>query len=954
MSSPSDRFAAAKRRARHPHLQDFLMGQPFQLDDFQVTACEAVEDGKGALVAAPTGAGKTVVGEFAVHLALATGRKCFYTTPIKALSNQKYHDLAQEYGEANVGLLTGDSSVNGNAPIVVMTTEVLRNMLYSDSSTLAGLGFVVMDEVHYLADRMRGVVWEEVILHLPDDVQVISLSATVSNAEEFGAWLSQVRGDTEVVVSEVRPVPLWQHMLVGNDLYDLFSEGGVGARAGSSRAVNPELLARLRTVAHQERTAWQREDAGAPAGRRGRGRRGDRGGHHGGRGRDDQGRGGGRPPRTGTPSRTQVVHALHADGLLPAIVFVFSRIGCDSAVRQLLASGTRLISDAEGDAIHAEVEARVLQVAPEDLGVLGYHDFVEGLTNGYAAHHAGMLPLFREIVEELFAAGRIQCVFATETLALGVNMPARTTVIEKLVKFNGENHADLTPAEYTQLTGRAGRRGIDVEGHAVVLSGPRVDPTHVAGLASTRTFPLKSSFRPSPNMAVNLVERMGRQSARELLEESFAQFQADRAMAGHSRAVDRNTEAIEGYREAMECHLGDFSEYADLRRQLAQAEKDAAKRRGAAQRAQVELVLGELVPGDVVRIGTGRRAGRAVVITGTHGVSRKHEDVALVTDAGRLRTVVAADLDEPPVVQGRVQVPSRFNPRKPKDRKDLAATMRAKVPDADPPPGRGRGTAHDDAGSAAPGEDRAHRGLDRIDELRAALKRHPCHACPDREEHARWAARLHTLERETAGLQRKVARRTHTVSRAFDRTCSLLAEWGYLTEDGQEVTEAGRILQRTYTEKDLLVAECLQRGTWQGLDAAELAAIVSVIIHEPRRGEVTINPTMPTERVDRAYERVIDLWSRIEDSEIEHQLPPTAQPDAGMAWMMHKWASGARLEMVLRDSELSAGDFVRRAKQVVDLLGQVELAAPHPSVQGTARKAMNQVLRGVVAADRLD
>ncbi|ACV06430.1 DEAD/DEAH box helicase [Kytococcus sedentarius] len=953
MSSPSDRFAAAKRRARHPHLQDFLMGQPFQLDDFQVTACEAVEDGKGALVAAPTGAGKTVVGEFAVHLALATGRKCFYTTPIKALSNQKYHDLAQEYGEANVGLLTGDSSVNGNAPVVVMTTEVLRNMLYSDSSTLAGLGFVVMDEVHYLADRMRGVVWEEVILHLPDDVQVISLSATVSNAEEFGAWLKQVRGDTEVVVSEVRPVPLWQHMMVGNDLYDLFPEGGVGARRGSASAVNPELMARLRT-AQAERTAWHREDSGGPAGRRGRGRRGS------GRARDDHrdhgGPSRGGPPTrgTGTPSRTQVVQALHADGLLPAIVFIFSRIGCDSAVRQLLASGTRLISDEEGEAIHDEVEARVLQVAPEDLGVLGYHDFVEGLTNGYAAHHAGMLPLFREIVEELFAAGRIQCVFATETLALGVNMPARTTVIEKLVKFNGENHADLTPAEYTQLTGRAGRRGIDVEGHAVVLSGPRVDPTHVAGLASTRTFPLKSSFRPSPNMAVNLVERMGRQSARELLEESFAQFQADRAMAGHSRAVDRNTEAIEGYREAMECHLGDFSEYADLRQQLAQAEKDAAKRRGAAQRAQVELVLGELVPGDVVRIGTGRRAGRAVVITGTHGVSRKHEDVALVTDAGRLRTVVATDLDEPPVVQGRVQVPSRFNPRKPKDRKDLAATMRAKVPDADPPPGRGRGTAHDDAGTAAPAEDRAHRGLDRIDELRAALKRHPCHACPDREEHARWAARLHTLERETAGLQRKVARRTHTVSRAFDRTCSLLAEWGYLTEDGQEVTEAGRILQRTYTEKDLLVAECLQRGTWQGLDAAELAAIVSVIIHEPRRGEVTINPTMPTERVDRAYEGVIDLWSRIEDSEIEHQLPPTAQPDAGMAWMMHKWASGARLEMVLRDSELSAGDFVRRAKQVVDLLGQVELAAPHASVQGTARKAMNQVLRGVVAADRLD
>ncbi|WP_462417539.1 DEAD/DEAH box helicase [Kytococcus sp. Marseille-QA3725] len=941
MSSPSDRFAAAKRRASHPRLQDFLLRQPFELDAFQVTACEAVEDGHGALVAAPTGAGKTVVGEFAVDLALATGRKCFYTTPIKALSNQKYHDLAEEYGEANVGLLTGDSSVNGNASVVVMTTEVLRNMLYADSPTLAGLGFVVMDEVHYLADRMRGVVWEEVILHLPDDVQVISLSATVSNAEEFGAWLRQVRGDTEVVVSEVRPVPLWQHMMVGNDLYDLFPEGGVAAHRGSARQVNPELLARLRTASHEQHGSWHREDAGAPSGRRGRGRRGGRGPRHGG--------GAPRARGVGTPSRAQVVRALEDDGLLPAIVFIFSRAGCEGAVGQLLASDTRLISDAEGEAIHDEVEARVLSVAPEDLGVLGYHDFVEGLTRGFAAHHAGMLPLFREIVEELFAAGRIQCVFATETLALGVNMPARTTVIEKLVKFNGETHADLTPAEYTQLTGRAGRRGIDVEGHAVVLSGPRVDPVHVAGLASTRTFPLKSSFRPSPNMAVNLVDRLGRPAARTLLEESFAQFQADRAMAGHSRSVERNTEAMEGYAEAMECHLGDFSEYAELRRQLTQAEKDAAKRRGAAQRAQVAAVLGELVPGDVIRIGTGRRAGRAVVITGTHGVRKKHDDVALVTDAGRLRTVVAADLDAPPVVQGRVKVPQRFNPRKPKDRKDLAATMRAKVPDVDPAP-----TQEEDGATeaVAPAAD-PRTGVDRIDELRAALRRHPCHACPDREEHARWATRLQTLEKETAGLRRKVARRTHTVSRTFDRICALLVEWGYLSEDGQEVTEAGRILQRTYTEKDLLVAECLQRGIWQGLDASELAAVASIIIHEPRRGEVTVNPSMPSDRVQLAYDRMIGLWSRIEDAEIEHQLPPTDQPDAGMAWMMHRWASGARLEVVLRDSELSAGDFVRRAKQVVDLLGQVEFAAPHQSVRGTARKAMGRVLRGVVAADRL-
>ena len=210
--------------ASWPQLTEFAAQLDFPLDDFQVESCRAVEEGRGVLVAAPTGAGKTVVGEFAVHLALATGRKAFYTTPIKALSNQKYADLVRRHGADRVGLLTGDASINGEAPIVVMTTEVLRNMMYAGSTTLRGLGWVVMDEVHYLADRFRGAVWEEVIIHLPPDVSVVSLSATVSNAEEFGAWLGEVRGDTEVVVSEHRPVPLWQHMMVGQSMFDLFVE----------------------------------------------------------------------------------------------------------------------------------------------------------------------------------------------------------------------------------------------------------------------------------------------------------------------------------------------------------------------------------------------------------------------------------------------------------------------------------------------------------------------------------------------------------------------------------------------------------------------------------------------------------------------------------------------------------------------------------------------------------
>jgi ATP-dependent RNA helicase HelY len=488
--SPAAAYANFRLGQLSPQLKAFADGYPFELDDYQLQACRHVEAGSGALVAAPTGAGKTVVGEFAVHLALAQGRKCFYTTPIKALSNQKYADLVRKHGVATIGLLTGDSTINSEAQVVVMTTEVLRNMIYAGSATLGNLGFVVMDEVHYLADRFRGAVWEEVIIGLADSIQVIALSATVSNAEEFGEWLSEVRGEMAVVVSEHRPVPLFQHVLVRQTLYDLF------ARAEDGRVeVNPALI----KIAREE-SRFVRDDSRRPRGQSGHRRRtvSFGSGAYGGaahRSSDDGRRG--RPRSLRTVSRPELVELLDDEALLPAIVFIFSRVGCDAAVRQLLSSGIRLTDDDEQDEISALLERHVAGLADADLRALEYDLFAEALLRGVAAHHAGMLPTFKECVEEAFVRGLIKVVFATETLALGINMPARSVVLERLVKYNGETHADVTPGEYTQLTGRAGRRGIDVEGHAVVLWQPGLDPRAVAGLASRRTYPLTSSFAPS-------------------------------------------------------------------------------------------------------------------------------------------------------------------------------------------------------------------------------------------------------------------------------------------------------------------------------------------------------------------------------------------------------------------------------------------------------------------------
>lgn len=901
MSSPAERYRAARERQAEAvnQLTRFRAEYDFPLDPFQVQACRALESGRGVLVAAPTGSGKTVVGEFAVHLALAEGRKCFYTTPIKALSNQKYADLVRRYGADRVGLLTGDNTINGEADVVVMTTEVLRNMLYAGSHTLAGLGYVVMDEVHYLSDRFRGAVWEEVIIHLPESVSLVSLSATVSNAEEFGDWLVTVRGDTTVVVEEHRPVPLWQHVMVGNRLFDLFVDE-------DQRQVNPELV---RIARDEQRFA----------------RVGDR----------RPTRGGRRPRSRETPSRVDVVERLDREGLLPSIVFVFSRAGCEAAVAQCLRSGLRLTTPSERDEIRSHVEERCIDLPDEDLGVLGYHDWADGLSRGIAAHHAGMLPTFKEVVEELFQRGLVKVVFATETLALGINMPARSVVLEKLTKWNGETHADVTPGEYTQLTGRAGRRGIDVEGHAVVLWQPGLDPGSVGGLASTRTYPLRSSFQPSYNMAVNLVGQVGRHVAREILESSFAQFQADRAVVGLARQVRRNEEALDGYREAMTCHLGDFEEYAALRRSLKDREAELSRQGAAQRRAAAAGSLEALKVGDVIRVPTGRRAGLAVVLDpGLTAGAEGPRPTVLTADrqVARLSLVDFTSAVEP---LARLRIPKTFNPRSPQSRRDLASTLRAKVPDTGgrrPP--RARSEAADDADIAR---------------LRAEIRRHPCHGCDQREDHARWAERYYRLLRETEGLERRVEARTNTIARTFDRVCGLLESLGYL--DGDRVTPAGVQLGRLYTELDLLAAECVRTGVWSGLEPAELAAAVSALAFESRQREEAMAPRVPSGRVRDALAETVRLWASLDLAEKDHGLAFLREPDLGFAWATYRWASGARLEAVLGESDLSAGDFVRWTKQLIDLLGQIGQAAADrdPALRASADAAVDALRRGVVA-----
>ncbi|MDX1892907.1 RNA helicase [Mycolicibacterium sp. 050158] len=912
-------------------LAGFAAQLPFALDPFQIRACQALENGHGVLVCAPTGAGKTVVGEFAVHLALAAGRKCFYTTPIKALSNQKHNDLVQRYGAARIGLLTGDQNVNGDAPVVVMTTEVLRNMLYANSDALQGLSHVVMDEVHFLADRMRGAVWEEVILHLSEDVRLVSLSATVSNAEEFGGWIQTVRGDTTVVVDEHRPVPLWQHMMVGKRLFDLFegTEGTADPAGAPPTLVDRDLIRHISHRLEADRLAdWQP---------RGRGRQGNRG----------------RPTIYRPPSRPDVIGVLDHEGLLPAITFVFSRAGCDAAVKQCLRSPLRLTTDEERTRIAEVIDRRCADLEDGDLAVLGYYEWREGLLRGLAAHHAGLLPVFRHTVEELFTAGLVKAVFATETLALGINMPARTVVLERLVKYNGEQHAPLTPGEYTQLTGRAGRRGIDVEGHAVVLWHPDVEPADVAGLASTRTFPLRSSFAPSYNMTINLVHQMGPEQAHRLLERSFAQFQADRSVVGLVRGVARGERMMDELAAELGGRDAPILAYARLRATISERERAQSRASRLQRRQAVNDALAALRRGDIITIGQGRRGGLAVVLEPA-GDRDDPRPLVLTEDrwAGRISS---ADFSGSSARVGSMTLPKRVEHRQPRVRRDVASALRSAAAGLRVPTGRPK--------RSQGGQDREPDVDPELAALREQLRAHPAHQLADREERVRTAERYLRIERDNADIQKKVASATNSLARTFDRIVLLLTERGYV-EDAEggdlAVTDEGLLLARIYSESDLLVAECLRNGAWNDLDAAELAAVLSAVLFESR-GD-TPGASAPVEGASantrRALSRTRRSWAEIRADEQRHRLPASREPDTGFVAAIYRWATTGDLSTSLAASDasgsgspLSAGDFVRWCRQVLDLLDQVRNAAPTPALRVTAKRAIDAIRRGVVAVD---
>ena len=862
----------------------------FELDRFQLEAMAAIDRGESVLVAAPTGAGKTVVAEHAVTRAVASGGKAFYTTPIKALSNQKFHDLVDRHGREAVGLLTGDNAINGDAPIVVMTTEVLRNMIYSRSGALEGLRCVVLDEVHYLQDAYRGPVWEEVMVHLPPEVRLVCLSATVSNASELAEWISTVRGPTTTVLETNRPV----------ELANLFM---VGSRDTEVPVLIPTLVGG-RPNPEGQRFDQSGSQASRPTTR-------------------------GRPRRPWfTPRRLEVVDLLHERDLLPVIYFIFSRAACDDAVANCLAAGLRLTDADERRRIHEIVDERLTALSDDDLAVLGYDRWMAGLEAGLASHHAGMVPPFKEAVEACFVEGLVRVVFATETLALGINMPARTVVIEKLTKFTGERHEFLTPGQYTQLTGRAGRRGIDTEGTAVVLWSPFVSFGEVAGLAASRSFTLTSAFRPTYNMAANLVRRYPADVAHHLLNLSFAQFQADQAVVRLETRLARREAALAEVRAEATCERGDVDEY---RRLVAAQEATQPPHQGAAARVQMDDAMARLRPGDVIQR-PGRTASAPLAVLTVARRKGGAVRVRAITAQGRMLNLGSTDFEERPDVVGRITLPVPFAPDDRGFQDDVAVGLRSFSAESKRAAGkRGR---------------RPNRAAGAAGDMQPPW--HPVADCPDREQHLRASRQAERTGREVADVKRQILGRTESLARRFDQVLQLLEAWGYL--DGWSLTARGERLVRIFHESDLAMAESIETGLLDGLDPATLAAVVSCFSYEHRSSTPPEPPWFPSANVKHRIVAIDQLVAELNVDEEASGLALTRPPDPGFMALAYAWVAGEPLDQILADEALSAGDFVRNAKILIDLLRQVGEAASDPATARSARQAADAIFRGVVAA----
>ena len=906
-SSPSGAAstAAATHASANPAVPPLEELFPFRLDRFQHEAIDALNQGHSVVVSAPTGSGKTLVGEYAIHRALAHGRKVFYTTPLKALSNQKLRDFRHQFGAANVGLLTGDLSLNREARVVVMTTEIFRNMLYAEidhpnDDPLADVEAVVLDECHYMNDSQRGTVWEESIIHCPSTIQLVALSATVANAGQLTDWIERVHGPTRLVHSDFRPVPLAFSFCSAKGLHPLLNDEG--------------------TALHPNAKVWR-----APKGNRRKGPKTPR------------------PPQPEPAPLPFVIAQLAERDMLPAIYFIFSRRGCDRGVREL--GNACLVNPEEQARIRERLDAFVA-ATPEAVRDGGH---AEALLRGIASHHAGVLPAWKELVEALFQQGLIKVVFATETLAAGINMPARTTVISALSKRTERGHRPLMGSEFLQMAGRAGRRGLDSQGYVVTVQS-RFEGVREAGqLALAPADPLVSQFTPSYGMVLNLLQRYSLAKARELVERSFGRYLATLDLADDEARIA----ALRAQLAQLETGGGEvpWEDVDDYEKQRGRLREERRLLRILQQQAEetlaheLTLALQFASEGSLVSLKAPQLKGRvtpAVIVAKVKGPGQ-FPLLLCLTEANLwilvpCSAVVALHAELSCLQVPQIEVPELHHAGELRhgdggsDGLALAVASLARRHDMHTP-------RYD-----LQGEVLAQAGL--VRHLEEELERHPAHGLGDRRQLRKQRRRCEELQSEIEERQRLLHFRANRHWDTFLQLIEILRFFGALAgPDGLEPTEVGRTVAALRGDNELWLGLALMSGHLDELEPADLAAVLEAVSTEVNRPDLWC-AWPPPAPVEEALHDLRGLRRELLRQQERAQVVVPVWWEPELTGLVHAWASGASWGEVIANTSLDEGDVVRVLRRTVDLLAQVPYAeAISERLRTQARRALRAINR---------
>ena len=877
---------------------------PFPLDPFQLEAIDALNQGHSVVVSAPTGSGKTLVGEYAIYRALAHGQKVFYTTPLKALSNQKLRDFRAQFGAEKVGLLTGDLSLNREAQIVVMTTEIFRNMLYAEADDhddpLENVEAVVLDECHYMNDSQRGTVWEESIIHCPPPIQLVALSATVANAGQLTDWIDRVHGPTQLVLSDFRPVPLAFSFCSAKGLHPLLNDEGTGL--------------------HPNCKVWR-----APKGGQRKGPKTAK------------------PPQPEAPPLGFVVAQMAERDMLPAIYFIFSRRGCDKGVRDL--GKACLVNPEEQARIKVRLDAYIA-ATPEAVRDGGHAD---ALLRGIAAHHAGVLPAWKELIEELFQQGLIKVVFATETLAAGINMPARTTVISALSKRTERGHRPLMGSEFLQMAGRAGRRGLDTQGYVVTVQS-RFEGVREAGqLATSPADPLVSQFTPSYGMVLNLLQRYDLTKAKELVERSFGRYLATLDLVEDEARIAE----LMGQLDRLEDGSGDvpWEDFEDYEKQRARLREERRILRILQQQAEetlaheLTLALQFSSEGTLVSLKAPQLKGRvtpAVIVEKVKG-SGQFPLLLCLTDENLwvllpCNAVVSLHAELSCLQVGQVDPPllrhggELHHGDQASGGLALAVGHMANRHDMSTP-------QYDLAG-----EVQAHAQL--VHHLEEELELHPAHRWGDRKQLKKHRRRMEELHDEIGERQRLLHFRSNRHWDTFLALIEILRFFGALAgEDGLEPTEVGRTVAALRGDNELWLGLALMSGHLDELDPAQLAAVFEAISTEVNRPDLWCGYPPPPQ----AEEALHDLRGLRRELERQQERAKVTVPiwwEPELTGLVHAWAKGTSWSDLIANTSLDEGDVVRILRRTVDLLAQVPYCeAISEQLRTNARAALKAINR---------